>query len=899
MEKLLELEPNQITTENDNQIISAKVILVGDSDIVFDLGQKEEGYCAKSEFSEKPNVGEVYKIIVINREKDGTIRISRKAAEKHFAWQEFLQAYQEKKNITVTVEKLEVNGYLVVYQGLIQLFLPGSHARSRHRQPIKEKESIEVCILKVRSSGFTAIVSHRVVIENEIEKAWVTLSDKYKVGSIVSATIVKKVAFGFFLNLDGVDGLLHKRDISYLKQPVLREKFEIGKQVEAMILNMEQEKQRLSFGIKQLSEDPWIWVKNTLKVGEKIKGVVHSFASYGAFVIIENRIEALVYRTEFSWVARPRSPSEYIEKGEEREFIIKSIDFDAKRICLSIKDLEKDQWEEKVNLFPVGTVVRGKVVGIAKMGIYVELTEGLDAFISFIDFAWENPDPKMLKRNEEVEFKIRKIDFERKKILGSIRELQDSPAENFFKNSEKNKTLKTTISGKNDAGVVVQIDDTHLRGFLSAREFKFIKDKSTLEVGEKLELNLVGVDKRRIGLVFSLRKQKTAAPIKFKRSHDSGHHRTSRILQQELQSTYTPFEILSSESHSHEKKKKKKKKFEKIETKNIEQEKKIIPSIKTTSVKEKSSPSPSEASSALSSLSKISAESKQEKVATPSKAASVKEKASPSPSEASSASSSLSKISAESKQEKVATPSKAASVKEKASPSPSEASSASSSLSKISAESKQEKVATPSKAISVKEKSSPSPSEASSSSLSSSKISEQSKQEKVATPSKATSVKEKSSPSPSEASSSSLSSSKISEQSKQEKVATPSKATSVKEKSSPSPSEASSSSLSSSKISEQSKQEKVATPSKATSVKEKSSPSPSEASSASSSLSKISVESKQEKVATPSKAISVKEKSSPSPSEASSSSLSSSKISVESKQEKMATPSKANNEKDE
>ena len=854
MEKLLELEPNQITTENDNQIISAKVILVGDTDIVFDLGQKEEGYCANSEFSEKPNVGEVYKIIVINREKDGTIRISRKAAEKHFAWQEFLQAYQEKKNITVTVAKLEVNGYLVVYQGLIQLFLPGSHARSRHRQPIKEKESIEVCILKVRSSGFTAIVSHRVVIENEIEKAWVTLSDKYKVGSIVSATIVKKVAFGFFLNLDGVDGLLHKRDISYLKQPVLREKFEIGKQVEAMILNMELEKQRLSFGIKQLSEDPWIWVKNTLKVGEKVRGVVHSFASYGAFVIIENRIEALVYRTEFSWVARPRSPSEYLEKGEEREFIIKSIDFDAKRICLSIKDLEKDQWEEKANQFPVGTVVRGKVVGIAKLGIYVELTESLDAFISFIDFAWENSDPKMLKRNEEVEFKIRKIDFERKKILGSIRELQDSPAENFFKDSEKNKTFKTTISQKNDAGVVVQIDDTNLRGFLSAREFKFVKDKSALEVGEKLELNLVGVDKRRIGLVFSLRKQKTAAPIKFKRSHDSGHHRTSRILQQELQSTYTPFEILSSESQSHEKKKKKKKKFEKIEIKDFKQEKKVISSSKSASVQEKSSSSSSGESSSSLSSSKISEQSKQEKVSTPSKAASVKEKSSSSPSEASSSSLSSSKISEQNKQEKVAAPSKSASVQEKSSPSPSEASSSSLSSSKISEQNKQEKVAAPSKTASVQEKSSPSPSEASSSSLSSSEVSEQSKQEKVATPSKAASAQEKSSSSPSEASSSSLSSSEVSEQSKQEKVAAPSKTASVKEKSSSSSSGESSSSLSSSKISEQSKQEKVAAPSKAASVKEKSSSSSSGESSSSLSSSKISEQSKQEKVAAPSKA---------------------------------------------
>ena len=328
----------------------------------------------------------------------------------------------------------------------------------------------------------------------------------------------------------------------------------LGTTIEVQVLDLNVEQRKLSFGKKQLSEDPWIWVKNHLKAGQIVQGVVQSFVDYGVFVKVEDRVEALVYRTEVSWMSRANSFSEFLKRGEERNFLVKSIDVDARRICLSIKDLEKDGWFDLVKPFPVGTIVKGKVVNVTKAGVYVEIVAGIDAFIFFGDYAWENPDSTMLKLKQEVEFKIRKVDKAECKIYGSIREMTESPAEIFLRTCSANTMLKTTVIFKKPAGITVQVDDANgnknVRGFLNAAEYRSLKDQRAFEPGSKLELCLQGMDRRGIALSFSLRKRQKNQHHTSRNPRTAidnfARHSSGKVFQQAVQSTYTPFDILSS-----------------------------------------------------------------------------------------------------------------------------------------------------------------------------------------------------------------------------------------------------------------------------------------------------------------------------------------------------------------
>ncbi|MCB1321318.1 MAG: 30S ribosomal protein S1 [Leptospiraceae bacterium] len=460
MEAILDSFNDQATLETGG-IIEARVIDFDERDVFFDLGGKQDGRCSRQEFEDLPSRGDTVPVVVTSRAADGMIRLSRQEAERRLAWEHIKEAHSHQATLHGVINKHLNQGYIVDCGG-ISLFMPLSHSdiktRLRNRHAVGKKLDFKIIDLKDRHRS--AVVSHRLILEEHNDESWNELSAQHKEGDVVPGLITKKVSFGLFIKICGVEGLLHQSDISWKKFVSFKNRFKVGETIEVKILSMDREHNRLSLGLKQLTEDPWGWAQRELAVGNVVRGVVTSVTDYGAFVELMEGLEGLIHVSEISWARRPGHPKKHVQVGQEIEAQVLDLDFDQKRISLGLRQLQTDPWEEMGDSIKVGDVREGRVISITKFGAFVEVKENIEGLIHFNDYSWEDrPDKKLLTKGQTVKFKILDINHEERRVACGIKQLTPSPYEVLAQKYKKGAVVNGKITRITGFGVFVDIGE--------------------------------------------------------------------------------------------------------------------------------------------------------------------------------------------------------------------------------------------------------------------------------------------------------------------------------------------------------------------------------------------------------------------------------------------------------
>lgn len=442
-------------------VVEATVLEVTDRDVLLDIGQKQDGRCRLDEFESKPAAGDVFQVVV-QREagSEESTQVSKREAERRIAWQTIEEAMTSKTRLTGRVTRQVNQGYMVSLGGL-SLFLPQSQVDARNKlKKLKVNSDIDFRVLEVKPNRRSAIISRRAIQEEANEEAWNAFVEKYNEGDIVEGTVSRKVAFGVFIKVDEIEGLLHQTDISWKKHVQFKDKFQANQTVEVKIIGIDRENNRLSLGLKQLTEDPWVWAERELDAGDIVHGTVTSLTDYGAFVELTEGLEGLIHVSELSWSKKLRHPKRYVQENQEIDCQVLSIDTEHKRIALGLKQLKPDPWTRIGTEIKAGDVVEGPVTSITKFGAFVEVTEDVEGLIHFNDYTWDDKaDRNMLKKGDIVQFKILDIDHNDRRIACGIKQLKPSPYEELQQKYKRNEVLAGKITNITDFGLFVSIGD--------------------------------------------------------------------------------------------------------------------------------------------------------------------------------------------------------------------------------------------------------------------------------------------------------------------------------------------------------------------------------------------------------------------------------------------------------
>ncbi len=502
MDKIMEVFDDEMFNGQGDfsrgSLIEATVIDSDERDVFLDLGSKQDGRCLRSDFEEPPAPGSTIPVVVVRHSEDGFIRLSKKEADRRVAWESIKECFNEGTQMTGKVVRQVNHGYMVNAGG-INVFLPLSQASSRNsgRPSLSPGKEVSFKILELKEKHRSAIVSHRKVVEEANEQQWTYLLENHQVNDVVEGVVTKKVSFGVFVNVHGIEGLLHQSDISWKKYAPFKDKFKVGDTIQVVILSMDKENNRLSLGLKQLTEDPWEWATRELQEGDVVRGVVTNITDYGAFLEIMEGLEGLIHVSELTWSRRVKHPKKYLNIGDEVEAQILSLDFDEKRIALGLKQLQEDPWLNLPNEVHEGMVMKGPVTSITRFGAFVQVKEDVEGLIHFNDYTWEDRvDRKMLKKGDEVEFKILEINDDERRISCGIKQLSESPYEVLKKKYNKGDVLDCKVTGITTFGLFVDIGDG-FEGLVHISRVPLRPDQKLEEVysvGDPVKAVLLNID---------------------------------------------------------------------------------------------------------------------------------------------------------------------------------------------------------------------------------------------------------------------------------------------------------------------------------------------------------------------------------------------------------------------
>lgn len=494
-------------------IIEAVVIDADERDVFLDVGLKQDGRCPRVEFDELPAVGSRVHVVVVHGSEDGLLRLSRREAGLRQAWENVREALEQKTRLSGTIVKSVNHGWLVDFSG-IHLFLPLSQTDGRTRSSLVPGTQIDFKVLDLKDKHRSAVVSQRVVIEERNDQHWTELAANHNVGDEVDAAVTKKVSFGLFVNVLGVEGLLHQSDISWKKNAPFKDRFKVGDTVRLKILGMDREKNRLSLGLKQLSEDPWAWAERELRAGENVKGRVTNLTDYGAFVELQEGLEGLIHVSELTWAKRVLHPKKYLQTGQEIEVRVLGVDLEKKRIALGLKQLQQDPWSVISSSVKRGETKEGEVTSITKFGAFVKVTDEIEGLIHFKDYSWDDqPDRKLLKKGDVVKYKVLDVNTQERRISCGLKQLTPSPYEELRKKYKKGDSIDCTVKRLAPFGLFVDIGDgfeglIHISRIPLGPEQKL---ESAYKEGDPVKASLLAIDadEKRISLSIKAYEKKT------------------------------------------------------------------------------------------------------------------------------------------------------------------------------------------------------------------------------------------------------------------------------------------------------------------------------------------------------------------------------------------------------
>ncbi len=495
-----------------NQIITGTIVRVDHEEVVVDIGYKSEGVVQRDEWDdadEQPQVGERIEVLLEEFEDSiGLIVLSKRKADRVREWEKIIATHKEGDVVRGAVIR-KIKGGLLINIG-VNVFLPASQVDIRRPNDIAEYigQDIECMILKIDEARRNIVVSRRRLIEEEREKMKKTLLSNLQIGQLRKGTVKNIADFGAFVDLGGIDGLLHITDMSWGRISHPTEMVRIDDEVEVMVLNIDYDKEKIALGLKQKSASPWSNISTKYPVGSRISGEVVNVLSYGAFVKLEDGIEGLVHISEMSWTRRVNHPSELVAIGDKAEVMVLGINEDKQEISLGMKQTQPNPWDEVASKYPPGTMVKGTVRNLTNYGAFVELQEGVDGLLHISDMSWTRKVShanEILKKGDPIECQILTVDEDRRRIALGLKQLGEDPWENRIPEKyAPGKTVTGKVTKITNFGVFVQLEDD-LEGLLHVSELadhKVEHPENMVAVGQDLEVRILRVDtgERKIGL---------------------------------------------------------------------------------------------------------------------------------------------------------------------------------------------------------------------------------------------------------------------------------------------------------------------------------------------------------------------------------------------------------------
>ena len=480
---------------SENEIITGRIIGINEKDVLVDIGFKSEGIISRNEF-DKTNLPEIGQKLEVYLEKiedeSGKTVLSKEKAEFLSRWKDLRDIHETGKIIKGHIIR-RIKGGMVVDLGGVQAFLPGSQIDIR---PIKDfdqyiDQDIDLRVVKFNEMRKNVVVSHKAIIEDSLAEQREELFSKLEVGSVLDGRVKNITDFGVFVDLGGIDGLLHITDISWGRVNHPSEIINFDDTLTVKIIDFDEEKKRVSLGLKQLTPHPWENIKTDYPEGSTVKGKVVSMTNYGAFIEIEPGIEGLIHVSEMSWTRHIKNPSEIYALSDIVEAKVLSIDPDQRKISLGAKQLLPDPWDEIEEKYIPGNSVKGKVINLTQFGAFIELEEGIDGLIHVSDLSWTKivRHPKeILEKTQDLEVRILEVSRENRRISLGLKQLEDDPWPELSKTFESGKEIEGEIIRILDKGIILSLQND-VEGIVPfGRQVKKNKKSviSKYKIGEKI-----------------------------------------------------------------------------------------------------------------------------------------------------------------------------------------------------------------------------------------------------------------------------------------------------------------------------------------------------------------------------------------------------------------------------
>ena len=516
LKALLDENPGQAL---ENRIYKGMVLEVRPTEVLVDVGGKSEGAIPASEFGDISTVkaGDEVDVLVIQSENDdGMVVLSKKLADEKIKWEAVFQRYQE-GSVVKGLVKSKVRGGLIVDVDGVEAFLPGSQIDV---VPVHEPDAFvgneyEFKLIKLVPERHNIILSRRELLEEQLAEKRRELLDTLVVGERRKGKVKNITDFGVFVDLDGIDGLLHITDLSWGRVRHPSDVVQPDQELEVVVLDVDRERGRVSLGLKQAQENPWDAIEVRYPVNSRLRGKVVNLVPYGAFVELEPGIEGLVHVSEFSWTRHVARASDMLKVGDEVDVVVLSIDKENQKIGLGIRQTEENPWDSVAERYPVGTRVKGKVRNFTSYGAFVQLEDGIDGMIHVSDMSWTrkiNHPTELLQKGQEVEAVVLEVDSANQRISLGLKQAQEDPWTTITSNYQVGQKVKGKVSKIASFGAFVELEGgvDGLVHISQISEEHVEKVKDALKIGQEVEARIVRIDRdeRRIGL--SLREKNDA-----------------------------------------------------------------------------------------------------------------------------------------------------------------------------------------------------------------------------------------------------------------------------------------------------------------------------------------------------------------------------------------------------
>ena len=498
--QITEAYDKTLSNVNVGEVVEGTVTGVNKREVIVNVGYKSEGIIPVSEFRYNPDlkVGDKIEVYVESAEdKNGQLALSHKKARQLKSWDRVNEAL-EKDEIIKGYIKCRTKGGMIVDVFGIEAFLPGSQIDVK---PIRDYDvyvdkTMEFKVVKINQEFRNVVVSHKALIEAELEAQKQVIMSKLEKGQILVGTVKNITSYGVFVDLGGVDGLIHITDLSWGRVNHPEEIVALDQKINVVILDFDEAKKRIALGLKQLTPHPWEALDQTLKVGDKVKGRVVVMADYGAFVEIAPGVEGLIHVSEMSWSQHLRSAQEFMKVGDEVEAVILTLDREERKMSLGIKQLTPDPWENIEVKYPVGTKTTAKVRNFTNFGVFVEIEEGIDGLIHISDLSWtkkvKHPG-EFTSVGADIEVVVLEIDKENRRLSLGHKQLEENPWNEFENQYSVDSIHEGTITEMTDKGAVVALGE-NIEGFCPARQL-VKEDGTTPKTGDKLNFKILEFSK--------------------------------------------------------------------------------------------------------------------------------------------------------------------------------------------------------------------------------------------------------------------------------------------------------------------------------------------------------------------------------------------------------------------